>query len=187
MKIILSIICALFWVPIGAFSQSLSAYGVTLGDDKYEVESILENKGKRVRYDTNNIGEDLLKISNPTIGGAKFESGTFIFNKKGKLRSIYFFSTEIGGTGTPGMPWEAQFHRKAEEYKKTFLTMTQNLKQKYGVPDTYTNTSAIWQIGNERITLNFKYKYEYDSMGWIDHHAGVNLEYEFIDINNVDY
>lgn len=186
MKRILTVICALFWMSIGAFSQSLSAYGVTLGDDKYEVESILEDKGKRIKYLTNKKNEDLFKISNPSIGGASFDSGTFRFNKKGKLCYISFSSSD-GGTGDPGMPWEAQFHRKAEECKKAFLTMAQNLKQKYGVPDSHSNTSAIWQMGNERISLNYDYIYEYNSYGWVDHHVSVGLKYEFIDIDNADF
>lgn len=40
------------------------------------------------------------------------------------------------------MPREAKFRREAEECKNTFLKLIQNLKLKYGTPDTHSNTSA---------------------------------------------
>lgn len=187
MKRILSVLVAMLLVPIGMLSQSLSAYGVSLGEYKYEVENILENKGKSIKHSTNKYGEALLKISNPSIGGASFDTGTFIFNEDDKLRSMTFFSYDLGGYGSPGMPWEAKFHRKAEECQNAFLKMAQNLKLKYGTPDTYSNTSAIWQKGNERISLEYEYQYEYDQFGGVNHHVSVTLKYEQIDLDNADY
>lgn len=187
MKRFLLLVVVILSMSINVFSQGLSAYGVSLGEKKYKVENSLENKGKKVKYSTNKKGEALLKISNPIIGGASFDTGTFGFNDDDKLRFITFFSHDPGGTGDPGMPWEAKFHRKAEECKNTFLKMIQNLKLKYGTPDTYSNTSAMWQKGNERISLEYEYQYEYNQFGWVDHNVSVTLKYELIDLENADY
>lgn len=186
MKQFLLVTIAILTIPISLHSQNLSAYGVTLGEDKYNVENVLENKGKSIKYDTNKKGNAVLRISYPRIGDAYFDNGTFVFNDDDELCSISFSSVD-GGTGNPGMPWEARFQRKAQECKNAFLKMAQNLKLKYGSPDTYSNTSAIWQKGNERISLEYDYQYEYNQFGWIDSHVSVLLKYEQIDLDNADY
>ncbi|MEE0864276.1 MAG: hypothetical protein U0L61_03995 [Alistipes sp.] len=173
--------------PMSVFSQSLSAYGVSLGDSIYEVENVLEDKGKTVKHSTNKRGEDLLRISNPSIGGASFDSVAFVFNKNDELRLISFYTGDTGGTGTPGAPWEAEFNRTATKCRNAFLTMSQNLVAKYGEPTAYSNSTAIWQMGNEKIELVYKYIYEPDQYGWILHEVSVSLTYEMIDLENSDF
>lgn len=90
MKRFLLLVVVILSMSINVFSQGLSAYGVSLGEKKYKVENSLENKGKKVKYSTNKKGEALLKISNPIIGGASFDTGTFGFNDDDKLRFITF-------------------------------------------------------------------------------------------------
>lgn len=187
MKRILFVLIAVLSLPISIYSQNLSAYGVSLGEYQYKVENILENKGKSIKYDTNEEGETLLEISNPSIGDVNFDYGTFIFNKDDKLRTMSFGSYDAGAFGMPGAPWEAQFHRKANECKNAFLTMAQNLQFKYGAPSTYTDTSATWQRGNQRISLEYVYKFEYNSYNTIDSYVSVRLTYKLINPSDVDY
>ena len=184
-KILVAIIAIL--LPMFIIAQDLSAYGVTLGDSKYVVEDILQGKGDKIKYSTNKLGEDVLAVSSPSIGGVNFDRVSFIFNKANKLRMISFWSSDSRGTGTPGMPWEAEFHRKASKCKNAALTMSQNLTLKYGEPISYTENKAIWQFGNQRITLDYIYIYQYDSYGWIDHEVSVSLQYSIIDTANADY
>lgn len=187
MKRILFVLIAILSLPISIYSQNLSAYGVSLGEYQYKVKNILENKGKSVKYDTNKEGETLLKIINLSIGDVNFESGTFIFNKDDKLHEMIFSSSDATFFGMPGGPWEARFHRKANECKNAFLTMAQNLQIKYGAPSTYTDTSATWQRGNQRISLEYGYKFEYNSYNTIDSHVRVCLTYKLINPSDVDY
>ncbi len=172
--------------PICLLGQTLSVYGVSLGDEKYKVENVLENKDKKINYGTTKAGIEYLKITSPNIGGVTFEGCNFYFNEVDELYRVTFYSSDAG-TGTPGMPWEARFRRKAQECKNGFLTMSQNLTSKYGRPSTYSDTKAIWQKGNERITLEYEYQYENTQYGAIDSAVGVWLTYEIIDFNEVDY
>lgn len=187
MKRILYLTVIALLLPINVFSQSLSAYGVSLGENKYKVESILKNKGKSVKHGNNSNGTTYLAISNPSIGGASFDRCVFEFNNYNKLFEINFSSSDATFAGYPGGPWEATFNRKVNECKNSFVTMAQNLKLKYGTPDTYSDTSIIWQKGKERISLVYKYKYEYNQYGFIDSEVRVDLRYETINLNGVDY
>ena len=172
---------------MSVFSQNLSAYGVKLGDSMYTVEDVLNDKGKKIKHSTNRKGENLISISNPSIGGAYFDSVAFIFNHNNKLRLISFYASDSRGTGTPGAPWEAEFHRKAAKCKNAFLTMSQNLILKYGNPTAHSDKTAIWQMGCERIQLEYNYIYNYDQFGWIEHEVNVSLTYEIVDVDNADF
>ena len=186
MKKILAAIIVLL-MPIFVIAQNLSAYGVSLGDSKYVVEDELESKGKKIKYSTNKYGEEIYRVSNPSIGGVYFDSVSFVFNDENKLRLISFYASDPRGTGTLGMPWEAEFKRQAAKCKNAFLTMSQNLVLKYGEPIAYSDSTAMWQIGDQRITLDYKYVYQYDQFGWIDHEVSVSLQYSIIDLNSADY
>ena len=181
------LIISLFVISMNALAQNLAVYGVSFGDDMYSVKSVLEEKGKKVKSGTTQTGYEYLEIKSPSVGGAKFERGFFRFDSSDRLSFISFSSQDIGGTGDPGMPWEAEFLRKAKSYNQTFMTMYQNLRMKYGSPSTATDGMAMWQFGNQRITLEYNYNYEYNAFGWIDHSASVFLRYEVVDVDSLDF
>lgn len=167
--------------------QNLSVYGLELGDSKYRVEAVLESKGKTVTSGTTKKGVDYLKVTYPNIGGVNFDACSCYFNGSDDLYKVIFYSGDVGGTGTPGMPWESTFRSKTNECKRAFSTMLQNLTMKYGQPSMATEEYVTWQIQDQKITLEFEYQYERDQYGWIVHSVYVRLNYEKVDYSSVDY
>ena len=187
MKKYLLLAIAILLTPMSVFSQNLSAYGVSLGDSKYTVERVLVNKDKKVKYDTSSKGEECITISYPSIASVTFDMASFTFDKNDKLHRICFSSADYGAYGMPGAPWEAIFRSKTEECKNIFLVMSQNLILKYGNPTVSSNQSAIWQMGNKRIELEYTYYYNYNQYNTIDSGVRVGLTYSVLDVTNSDF
>ena len=128
-------------------AQNLSVYGVTLGDSKYKVQNVLENKGKSIKKNRTKEGIQYFKVTNVNIGGADFASASFNFDNNGTLYKVGIYSQSSGGLGSPGMPWENEFRRLAKSNEYLFMTMSQNLKMKYGEPTVESDNRIVWKIG----------------------------------------
>ena len=175
---IIYLICIAFFA-VNGFAQSVSVYGLTIDDYSFEVESILEEKGKKVGSGTTKLGFDYLEISKPTVYGVTFNRGFFRFGNDDKLQFISFSSQLPLGYGTPGASWEAEFHRTAKSYQNAFLSLYQTLRSIYGTPDTAVNQKVTWIIGDCEIILEYRYKYEYEYYS-IVHSTDLFLSYNKI-------
>lgn len=196
MKGILSlIVIVLSFIPLNAFSQRLSANGFTLGDSFENVGNTVLDAGYNFRSVLRDNGNIRLVLYGPMVGGVSFDNCFLEFDHNKKLFQIIFYSNAADLHDTnPGGAWEAKFQRKASECKSAFHIMEQNLILKYGSPNTAygspnksSNLGAIWQKGNERIFLKYEYMYEYNNYNHIDHSVEVQLIYETIDLDNLDY
>ena len=165
--------------------QNLSVYGLELGDSKYRVEAVLESKGKTVSSGTTKKGS-YLRVTYPNIGGVEFDHCNCSFNHRDELY-IVTFSSNDAGLGTAGMPWESAFRSKTNECKRAFSAMLQNLTMKYGQPSMASEEYVTWQINDQRIILEFAYRYNREAYNTIDHAVSVILKYEKVDYSSVDY
>lgn len=191
MKKFLFLIAILFF-SINCIAQQLTAYGVSLGESKYKVKSSLLDKGKTIESGIiENDGRECFKISSVVIDGVNFDEAFFRFNQDGILELMRFNCEPDAGTGTPGMPWEARFLNNARRYNQIFQKMYQNLVMKYGNPSSSiaggVKCEAVWQMGNQRIELEYTYQYERASYGAIDTFTSVSLGYITVDINSSDF
>lgn len=180
------------FLSINCVAQRLTAYGVSLGDSKYKVESTLSHKGKTVRSGIiEDDGREYLEISSVVIGGVEFDEAFFRFNQDDKLELIRFNCEADGGTGSPGMPWEARFLNRARRYNQIFQKMYQNLVMKYGNPSSSiagaVKCEAVWQMGDQLIELEYTYQYERASYGAVDFFTGLSLGYKTMDMNSNDF
>lgn len=173
--------------PLCLVAQNLSVYGVSLGDRKYKVQRVLENKGKSIKNGTASNGDKYLSISNVNIAGLDFNTANFYFKNNETLKEVYFISRVSGGLGDPGQPWEAEFHQLAKHNEYLFITMAQNLKIKYGDPNFESNDRLIWNKGKGQIELEHTYKFDENAYGFIDFWTRVCLSYKLIDVNSLDY
>lgn len=168
------------------FGQNLSVFGLELGDSKYQVKVLLENKGKTVKSGKTEKGIDYLQVAYPNIGGVRFDGCSCYFNSSNELYKVCFYSSD-GGYGTAGMPWESAFRSKTNECTRIFAAMLQNLTMKYGQPTIATAEYVAWKINDQKIILEFEYRYDRKPYNAIEHWVRVGLTYEKVDYNSVDY
>lgn len=173
--------------PMFMLAQNLSVYGISLGDNKNKITNVLVAKGKEISYDTSDSGKQFLRITSPKIGDVTYRIGNFYFDKNNRLNKVVFAQFGDGGYGDPNGAWVSGFQLQVNACEKIFITMYENLKLKYGAPRSSSKNNIIWQKGNQRITLEWAYRYDRDQSGWIHHEVRTGLVYEIIDINTSDF
>lgn len=65
--------------------------------------------------------------------------------------------------------------------------MLGTLKMKYGKPNIESKNNIVWIKKNQRISLEWTYRYDKDAMGWINFDVRTALVYEKIDVHSADF
>lgn len=182
-----NIIILLLLYSMSILSQNLSVYGVSLGEKKYIVENILVGKGKTIKYDKTDDGRVFLRIDSPILGEVKYGFANFYIDKNNLVNKIIFVLHGDAGLGAPNGPWASGFRQQSIACERAFITMFGTLKMKYGEPNIESKNNIVWIKKNQRISLEWTYRYDKDAMGWIIFDVRTALVYEKIDVHSSDF
>ena len=182
-KILLFAVLLILCLNSSAQSNMGAFWGLELGQNKSQVESVLKTKGLTYKWkEVTEKGEIPCQIKGPSIGGIKFHYLTLYF-KAGVLTKGMFHSYD--GCGCSLEDWrmhEAGFNSSAMNFQKTFSKVKGICLLKYGSPIVDTDTIAEWQEGTCRISVEYEYELKREPY-MISSWTRVMLTYENVDFS----
>ena len=180
-------ILILIFVIIGINSYAkinIGLHNIELGMSTYMVESILDKHDISYTWNTNDKGEEYIKINSAKHNGYRFD-GLNIYIKSNKVIRAVFYAAD-GGTGpayTPGMQQTAS--NLSRYIENLFLPISDELINKFGEPITLKNDidnnldiELAWYLEDVEILLECEYNRTNMSGDWIELVGGCWVKYQ---------